>query len=140
MRSWPIIILCLVTSCATVGPLQRAVPHRAPPKAAVEKPAVNARLIKRLKQANAVVIDVRTLEEFVNGHVVGAKHIDFLKSDFETQVGKLDLRKHYYLYCASGNRAGKALQYLLARGVKAETLEPYETLKAEGLAFEGLSP
>ncbi len=140
MRIWPIIILSIVTSCSTVTPVQRAVPRHGPPKAVPEKPFVNERLIKRLKQANAVVIDVRTLEEFVNGHVVGAMHIDFLRSDFEKEVGKLDRRKHYYLYCASGNRSGKALQYLLARGVKAETLEPYETLKSDGLALEGLSP
>ena len=140
MRIWPIIILSIVTSCSTISPVQRAVPRHAQPKAIPEKPIVNERLIKRLKQADAIVIDVRTLEEFVNGHVVGAMHIDFLRSDFEKEVGKLDRRKHYYLYCASGNRSGKALQYLLARGVKAETLEPYETLKSEGLALEGLSP
>ena len=144
MRIWPIIILTVVTSCSTVTPVQRAVPRHGQPKAVShpipEKPTVNERLIKRLKEADAVVIDVRSLEEFVNGHVVGAMHIDFLRSDFEKEVGKLDRRKHYYLYCASGNRSGKALQYLLARGVKAETLEPYETLKSDGLAFEGLSP
>ena len=140
MRIWPIIILSMVTSCSTVSPVQRAVPRHAQPKAIPEKPFVNERLIKRLKQTDAIVIDVRTLEEFVNGHVVGARHIDFLKSDFEKQVGKLDRGKHYYLYCASGNRAGKALQYLLARGVKAETLEPYETLQSDGVALEGLSP
>jgi phage shock protein E len=145
MRSWPIFLLSVLVSCSTVDPLQQAVPRHAPHRKAVGSGgsgahSVNHRLIKKLKASDAVVIDVRTLEEFVNGHVVGAKHLDFLQSDFESEVGKLDRGKRYYLYCASGNRAGKALQYLLARRIKAETLEPYETLKAQGLDLEGLAP
>jgi len=146
MRIWPIVLLSFAVGCATKVPVQqRALPRHAPStKSATavvpEKKIINEALIKRLKEADAVVLDVRTLEEYVNGHVVGAKHIDFLRSDFEKAVSKLDRRKHYYLYCASGNRAGKALQYLLARGVKAETIDAYDTLKSEGLATEGLSP
>lgn len=145
MRIWPVIIIFLAVSCSTPGPLQRAVPRPKLPKKTVvqpprETPIVNEKLIQQLRQADVVVVDVRSTEEFVNGHLKGAKHIDFLREDFEKEVGKLDRRKRYYLYCASGNRSGKALQYLLARGVKAETLEPYETLKAEGVPLEGLSP
>ncbi len=145
MRIWPFLILALAVSCSTPGPLQRAVPRQKIAKKvrlqeAKEKPVVNEKLIQRLREADVTVVDVRSTEEFVNGHLVGAKHIDFLRDDFEKQVGKLDRRKRYYLYCASGNLSGKALQYLLARGVKAETLEPYETLKSEGIPMEGLSP
>lgn len=145
MRMWPVIIILLAISCSTPSPLQRAIPRQKPAKKAVlDRPEnttpVNEKLIRRLKQADVVVVDVRSTEEYVNGHLVGAKHIDFLRDDFEKEVGKLDRRKRYYLYCASGNRSGKALQYLLARGIKAETLGPYETLKSEGIPLEGLSP
>ena len=35
-----------------------------------------------LKQKKATVLDVRTADEFKDGHVAGAKQVDFLASDF----------------------------------------------------------
>jgi phage shock protein E len=54
-----------------------------------------------------VVLDVRTSEEFTEGHLEGAMMIDFYADDFADQVAQLDPDTPYILYCRSGNRSGQ---------------------------------
>ena len=70
------------------------------------------------KDKEMVILDVRTPEEFTNGHVAGAVNVDFYASDFEKQLEKLDTTKTYLLYCASGNRSGKAASLMQNKGFK----------------------
>lgn len=67
---------------------------------------------------NAVILDVRTADEYSQGHVPGALNIDFLSSDFKEKVAKLDATKPYKIYCRSGNRSGQALKIMKAMGFK----------------------
>ncbi len=55
------------------------------------------------------VIDIRTKEEFEDGHIKGAKQIDFLGADFEKELAKLDPKKSYLMHCRSGGRSTKSL-------------------------------
>ena len=59
-----------------------------------------------------LIIDVRTIEEWNEGHINAAKHIEWqvisekifdLTTDFDSEI---------YLYCRSGNRSGKAKRIL----------------------------
>jgi phage shock protein E len=54
-----------------------------------------------------VILDVRTPEEFNEGHIEGAVMIDFYRDDFSTQLAELDPDVPYVLYCRSGNRSGQ---------------------------------
>lgn len=54
-----------------------------------------------------VILDVRTPEEFAEGHLDGAIMIDFYRDDFADQLGQLDPNVPYLLYCRSGNRSGQ---------------------------------
>lgn len=54
------------------------------------------------------VIDVRTPEEFAEGHIDGATMIDFYADTFGDDIGALDPSGTYLLYCRSGNRSGQA--------------------------------
>ena len=56
-----------------------------------------------------VVLDVRTPEEFAEGHIKGALNIDFNGDDFEKKIAELDPAKPYLLHCAAGRRSGQAL-------------------------------
>lgn len=58
--------------------------------------------------ADAVWIDVRTAEEYAEGHLAQAALIPY--DVIEKGVSDLNLSKDapIYLYCRSGNRAGKA--------------------------------
>lgn len=54
------------------------------------------------------VIDVRTPEEFAEGHLDGAVLIDINSPDFEQRIAELDRDQPYVLYCRSGNRSAAA--------------------------------
>lgn len=70
------------------------------------------RILKENK--DAVVLDVRTSEEFKEGHIAGAKNIDFFEDDFAEKVAKLDPSKSYVVHCAAGGRSTQALEKLKA--------------------------
>ncbi len=55
-----------------------------------------------------VIIDVRTLEEWNQGHLASAKRIEW--QDVSQKIKSLNLKKDtkIILYCRSGNRAEKA--------------------------------
>ncbi len=66
--------------------------------------------LSRLIQEGAVLIDVRSSEEFDEGSVPEAINIpiDLLLDN----IGKIPTDKHIIVFCKSGNRAGKAKKIL----------------------------
>ena len=58
--------------------------------------------------ADLVILDVRTLEEFEDGHIEGAVMLDFYRDDFADELAKFDPDVPYVLYCRSGNRSSQA--------------------------------
>lgn len=60
------------------------------------------------KNIDAVLVDVRTEEEYQSGHIPGAINVDYETSDFKQHVQALDRTKTYYLYCRSGRRSAAA--------------------------------
>jgi len=59
-----------------------------------------------------VIIDVRTLEEFVGEHIENATNIDFYSEAFRNMLNNLDKNKTYLIYCQSGGRSGSALDIM----------------------------
>lgn len=67
--------------------------------------------------ALAVVLDVRTEAECMEGVLKNATEIDFLnQARFLQEVAQLDKTKHYYIYCRSGNRSGQACHIMNQMG------------------------
>lgn len=58
--------------------------------------------------ADAVVIDVRSSEEFAAGHLEGAENIDVQAADFDDQIAALPPSGDYVVYCQSGARSAAA--------------------------------
>lgn len=56
-----------------------------------------------------IILDVRTIEEFGEGHIEGAELLDFYRADFADQLDQLDKDQPYLIYCRSGNRSGQTL-------------------------------
>ncbi|OYQ36053.1 rhodanese [Flavobacterium cyanobacteriorum] len=64
---------------------------------------------KAQQDTNAVILDVRTEDEFSRGIIPGALNIDIYKGQgFIDAVDALDKSKSYYVYCAAGVRSGQA--------------------------------
>jgi rhodanese-related sulfurtransferase len=67
----------------------------------------------KMKKKRTVVLDVRTKEEFTEGHLPKAVNIDVLDSaNFVQQIQTLNRRKKYVVYCRSGKRSVKASELL----------------------------
>ncbi|MEM6633951.1 MAG: rhodanese-like domain-containing protein [Bacteroidota bacterium] len=61
---------------------------------------------------NAVVLDVRTPEEFTAGHIEGAININIYDDDFPEKVAKLDRDKTYVVHCAANVENGRSAKSL----------------------------
>src|SRR5690606_2637870 len=64
------------------------------------------------------LIDVRTVDEFKEGHLPGAVNICVSDDNFEKQLIHLDKNKPVYLYCRSGKRSARAAEILTQKGFK----------------------
>ena len=68
---------------------------------------------KHIADTSVVRLDVRTLDEYAEGHIAKAINIDVLKSDFESKaVSLLPKDKTIAVYCRSGKRSKKAVDIL----------------------------
>ena len=66
------------------------------------------------KDALIQLVDVRTKEEFQEGHIPNALLIDVKQDNFLKRAKeKLDKQKPIYLYCRSGVRSAKAAKKLI---------------------------
>lgn len=63
------------------------------------------------------VIDVRTPEEFAEGHVEGADRIGLADPDFAARIADLDRDGAYVVYCRTGNRSAQAATQMRAAGL-----------------------
>jgi len=70
------------------------------------------------KTPNAVLVDVRTPDEFSKGHLVNARNIDWNGSSFDKEISSIDKSKPVFVYCLSGGRSGQAASKMRADGFK----------------------
>ncbi len=77
----------------------------------------NVNQIDFLSDTN-VLIDVRTPEEYAEGHVPGAINLNVKDDNFAKKVSELDSTKNYYIYCRSGVRAKSAEAIMLENNLK----------------------
>jgi phage shock protein E len=70
-----------------------------------------------INQPGATIVDVRSREEFMGGHVAGAINIPLHEVPGKVQDFS-NLSKPLILCCASGNRSGQATSFLNAHGVE----------------------
>lgn len=59
-------------------------------------------------QENAVVLDVRTPDEYKNGHLKDAVNINLYDPNFKSKLAQLDKSKTYVVHCAAGLENGRS--------------------------------
>ncbi|REJ81985.1 MAG: rhodanese-like domain-containing protein [Bacteroidetes bacterium] len=69
-----------------------------------------------LDNNKGVLLDVRTPEEFSEGHIPGAINIDYNAENFKSEIEKLDKSKQYNVYCRSGRRSAAAMEMMEQSG------------------------
>jgi rhodanese-related sulfurtransferase len=77
-------------------------------------PLVTGTEAQNLVKAGAILVDVRSVEEFAGGHIEGALNIPI--DDLEARQGELPKDKDIVLYCRSGGRSTKGKALLVAAG------------------------
>lgn len=92
------------------------------------KPKGNDRLATYL-QENAIILDVRSKQEFSMGHASGSRNVplDQLNQFIKKNRGK---GSRYITCCASGIRSGKAASKLTDHGIDAINGGPWKKVQA----------
>lgn len=114
MRPFLIITAALfisVTACS-----QSARTDAAPTDLTVDQ--FKAELVK----GEAVFVDVRTPQEYADGHIAGSQNIDWMAANHEKMLLTLDPKKPMLLYCQAGGRSGSAKEFLESKGYHVKHL------------------
>lgn len=74
---------------------------------------------EKMNTGDVQLIDVRTANEYAEGHIKNAQNIDVLQAaSFKEQIQNLDKEKPIMVYCRSGKRSAKAANILEENGFK----------------------
>ncbi|MGL4830298.1 MAG: rhodanese-like domain-containing protein [Vibrio sp.] len=73
-----------------------------------------AEIAWKMVDENALLVDVRTVEEYAQGHLENA--LNWPLSDIETAFQAVEKNRPIVVYCRSGNRSGIAQKYLIEQG------------------------
>lgn len=81
---------------------------------------------------NGILLDVRTPEEYQEGHLDNAVNINWFDTDFAKQTLSLNKEKPIYVYCKLGGRSAKASKVLDSLGFKnvVDLTGGYDAFKA----------
>lgn len=104
MRSLFILAICFVA--VLVGCSQKVVENM---------PMVD---FEQTMLKDAILIDVRTPEEYAEGHLEDALNINWYDADFAEKFDGMDKQKTVYVYCKSGRRSLEAQEKLKSVGFK----------------------
>ncbi len=67
---------------------------------------------------NDILLDVRTINEFKNGHLKNAVQLNYYASNFNKKLLLLPRNRKIFLYCNTGYRSKRAAQFLVQNGYK----------------------
>lgn len=71
---------------------------------------------EKIIEEGGVILDVRTPQEVVQGHIPNASTINFYDADFAQKTQLIQKDKAVYVYCRSGGRSSKAADMLVKQG------------------------
>ncbi|MFM7799346.1 MAG: MBL fold metallo-hydrolase [Planctomycetota bacterium] len=81
---------------------------------------ISPREANRRILSGALALDVRSKQEFANGHIAGAVHVPFIQ--LSARIGELDRARPVVAYCRSGNRSARACAFLRRHGFEVANL------------------
>ncbi len=75
-------------------------------------------LVEFVELNDAILLDVRTKDEFNSGYIENSLNIDYFSDEFSINVDKLDKNIPIILYCRSGRRSGLSANKIKKLGFK----------------------
>jgi len=94
---------------------------------------------KAIAEPDVQLVDVRTAEEYSQGHIAGAMNIDWRSAEFaDDAVRRLDKTKPIAIYCKAGRRSHAAAGKLYQMGYRhiVELQGGFEAWQAAGKTFQ----
>lgn len=70
---------------------------------------------EKISSSGGILIDVRTPEEYAQGHIENAINLDYSGGVFESAIDTLDPNTPVLVYCQAGGRSGKARDLLVEK-------------------------
>jgi rhodanese-related sulfurtransferase len=129
MKAWiPIAVIVAVTAAACGDSTTAVVEGPPAADSVVSEVAAEASFVlatpqqaagiidDRLGSSGFVLLDVRTAEEYGDGHIAGATNVDFYNAEFADSIAALDRDVEYVVYCRSGNRSGQTIDLMRRLG------------------------
>jgi rhodanese-related sulfurtransferase len=107
MKKFLLLILA-VTACGKA--------HHESAEYSFKDGAVAPSQFEKMISDSAVLLDVRTPEEFAEGFIAGAVNLDYKADEFEHRLDSLDKSRTYLVYCAAGGRSDKAAKIMKGKG------------------------
>lgn len=86
----------------------------------------------KMKNTDAIILDVRTAGEVAEGKIPASIHIDINQGGFMEKVSELDKTKEFLVYCRSGGRSGMACGLMAKNG-----FDKLNNLKGGIMAWNG---
>ncbi len=118
------VVAALAAACAPPPSATAPASTPAEPTALARRENVDVAALVAAKAAGAVVIDVRTDEEWAEGHVPGAVHVPLATlSPTHPEIAKLPKDQPVYFICRSGGRSARAADQMASAGYKAVNVE-----------------
>ena len=75
-------------------------------------------LIEFIELNDAVLVDVRTEDEYNSGYIENSLNIDYFSNEFSVNADKLDKNTPIILYCRSGKRSSMSAKKISKLGFK----------------------
>lgn len=75
-------------------------------------------LIEFIELNDAILVDVRTEDEYNSGYIENSLNIDYFSNEFSVNADKLDKNTPIILYCRSGNRSSMSANKISKLGFK----------------------
>lgn len=112
------LVACGQSASKSAASTPASAPHSPAPESRFEvlDAASYAALLDQ--KAGAMILDVRTPNEYASGHIPGAVNMDFYAPDFSQRLESLDKTRECFIYCASGNRSGQAIKVMQQAGFR----------------------
>ena len=107
--SYLVVVITIFFSCTKSEVNSQTSLQSIPPKAFSQKMEASS---------NAIILDVRTPDEFNEGHLKNAINIDVDGDHFQAEINKLNKSNPVYVYCYAGGRGSTAGKALIKAGFK----------------------